>query len=111
MKGAVVVGAVVAALAIASAGPALADEPGFYGFYGTAAEYPVGTCIDVTNNIEIDANQLKNNIPVPCWDNGRDMRVVQHADSWLDCAQPVYNAIPTADGGIVLCVVQDYSGM
>jgi hypothetical protein len=107
----VALGATLTAVAIGSAGAALADEPGFYGFYGTAAEYPVGMCIDVTNNIEIDANQLKNNIPVPCSDDRRDMRVVQHATSWRNCHEPVWDAIPTTDGGVVLCVVQDYNGM
>jgi hypothetical protein len=107
----VAAGAAFVAFGVASATPALADVPGVYGYYGTAAEYPVGMCIDVTNNIEVDANELKNTIPVPCSDDGRDMRVVEHAASWLDCDQPVYNAIPTTDGGVVLCVVEDYNGM
>ncbi len=107
----VAISAAFAAFPISSAGVALADEAGFYGFYGTVAEYPVGMCIDVTNNIEIDADQLKNNIPVPCSDARRDMRVVQHATSWRTCDQPVWDAIPTTDGGSVLCVVKDYNGM
>ena len=107
----VALSAALAAFGVGSAGAALANEPGFYGFYGTAAEYPVGMCIDVTNNIEVDADQLKNNIPVRCSDDRRDMRVVQHAASWRNCDQPVWDAIPTTDGGIVLCVVKDYNGM
>jgi hypothetical protein len=107
----VALGAALSAFGVVTAAAAVADEPGYYGYYGTAAEYPVGMCIDVTNNIEIDASQLKNNIPVPCSDDGRDMRVVAHAASWRDCNRPVYDAIPTADGGVVLCVVEDYNGM
>ena len=94
--------------AVAFAAPAIADEPGYYGYYGTSDEYPVGMCIDVTNNIEIDADELKNNIPVPCTDPARDMRVVEHVDDADDCTQTVYEAIPTTDG-VVLCVVQDYT--
>lgn len=89
------------------AGPALADDPGHYGYYGTADEYPVGMCINITTSTSIDPDQLKNTIPVPCTDGPRDMRVVQHAATPEDCTPPVYDTIRTTDG-VVLCVVRDY---
>ena len=102
-----VIAAAATVLATALAGPALADEPGHYGYYGTADEFPVGMCINVTNDISIDPSQLKNTIPVPCTDGARDMRVVEHVSAPEDCTPPVYDAIRTTDG-VVLCVVQDY---
>ncbi|MET0994499.1 MAG: hypothetical protein ABWY20_10630 [Mycobacterium sp.] len=43
--------AVLGALGIAVAAPAAADEPGYYGFYGVADEYPVGTCIGPIDSV------------------------------------------------------------
>jgi hypothetical protein len=40
----------VCATGLAFAGPAVADEPGFGGYFGVAAEYPPGTCIDVPDS-------------------------------------------------------------
>ena len=40
----------VCATGLAFAGPAIADEPGFGGYFGVAAEYPPGTCIDVPDS-------------------------------------------------------------
>lgn len=94
----------------ALAGPALADDPvdpGHYGYHGTADEFPVGMCINITTNVSIDPEQLKNTIPVPCTAGAHDMRVVQHAATPQDCTPPVYDAIWTTDG-VVLCVVRDY---
>jgi hypothetical protein len=103
--GGVSAGAIAAALTIAA--PATADTPGYYGYYGLAAEYPVGACIDIPNNIEIDVDQLKNLRPISCDHGARDYRVVQQAATEQDCTRPVDDVFFTTDG-VVLCVVQDY---
>jgi hypothetical protein len=97
----------VCATGLAFAGPAVADEPGFGGYFGVAAEYPPGTCIDVPDNILIDANDLKDLRPISCDNGGRDYRVVQQAASAPDCTAQIDDVYYTTDG-IVLCVVRDY---
>jgi hypothetical protein len=97
----------VCATGLAFAGPAVADEPGFGGYFGVAAEYPPGTCIDVPDNILIDADDLKDLRPISCDNGGRDYRVVQQAASAPDCTAQIDDVYYTTDG-VVLCVVRDY---
>jgi hypothetical protein len=97
----------VCATGLAFAGPAVADAPGFGGYFGVAAEYPPGTCIDVPDNIVIDADDLKDLSPISCDNGGRDYRVVQQAATATDCTAQIDDVYYTTDG-VVLCVVRDY---
>ena len=75
---------------------------------GMSAEFPVGRCIDVPDDIVYnDVDNLIYLTSVPCTDPGRDYRVVQHVPEEGKCGSETNNVYYARDV-VVLCVVQDH---
>jgi hypothetical protein len=73
---------------------------------GMAAEFPVGMCMDLTDDFSIDYMNIINIAPVPCTDPGRDYRVTQHVPNEPLCG-PDTNRVFQSRDAVVLCAVQD----
>ena len=94
-------GALVAALAIGGAAPALASSSGM------SAEFPVGTCMDYPNDhLILEQDDLTQVTAVSCADPARDYRVVAQVAHAPQCGTAVDQIFITRDV-VVLCVVQD----
>jgi hypothetical protein len=78
---------------------------------GMSAEFPVGRCIDVPNNVPMDFTapimKLIYVISVPCTDPNRDYRVVAQVAHEVLCPPDTARVYRTNDM-VVLCAVQDH---
>ena len=101
-------------LAVASAPPALAGP----GSSAMAAEFPVGRCIDVPDqvfdqfgNLMLDgAFNLSYLASVPCTDPARNYRVIAQVPEEGQCGPETNRVFITRDV-VTLCTVQDPAGM
>lgn len=73
---------------------------------GLSTEFPVGICLDVTDDLTIDYMNIFNIGAVPCTDPNRNYRVVKHAPNPTQCGPDTNRIFNTADV-VVLCTVQD----
>jgi hypothetical protein len=73
---------------------------------GMAAEFPVGICMDVTDDLTIDYMNIINVAAVPCTDPARNYRVTQHVPNEPLCGSDTNRVFHTRDS-VVLCAVQD----
>lgn len=73
---------------------------------GMSTEFPVGMCLDVSDDLTIDYNNLINVAPVSCGDPSRDFRVTQHVPNEPLCAPDTNRAFVARDV-VVLCTVRD----
>lgn len=71
---------------------------------GMAADFPVGMCIDVGDDLTIDYLNLINIAPVPCSDPDRNYRVTQHVANEPLCGPDTNRVFHTRDS-VVLCTV------
>ena len=101
-------------LAIASAPPGLAAP----GSSAMAAEFPVGRCIDVPDQVFDDVGNLMLDgafnlsflASVPCTDPARDYRVVAQVPQEGQCGPETNRVFITRDV-VTLCTVQDPAGL
>jgi hypothetical protein len=73
---------------------------------GMTAEFPVGICIDVGDDVTIDFMNIINVASVPCTDPSRNYRVTQHVLNEAMCGSDTDRMFYTRDSTI-LCVVHD----
>jgi hypothetical protein len=99
----VVVAAVMAALATAgvpaNAYPAPVSS-------GMSAEFPVGSCMNLSDDYTIDYTNIINIAPVTCDNPVRNYRVVAHVPNEPLCGPDTSRAFVTRDL-VVLCTVVD----
>lgn len=74
---------------------------------GMTAEFPIGICIDVGDDLTIDFMNIINVAPVPCTDPARNYRVTQHVPNEPLCGPDTDRVFYTRDSN-TLCAVQDY---
>jgi hypothetical protein len=73
---------------------------------GMSVEFPVGICLDVSDDLTIDYMNIINIAPVACTDPSRNYRVTQHVANEPQCGPDTNRVFHTRDV-VILCAVQD----